>query len=135
MIERIHTLNIVYIIQNFLWNRKIIVIRILLIVFDYKSTDRSFMANHIKKKTKKRDITLVYCNDNIKKYLQETTLHGLKYLADSSLTIWEKSVINCILAFILIIWKNFKFELQTILLRFYLKNNNRITVEKLLLWK
>ncbi|XP_059226078.1 pickpocket protein 28 [Stomoxys calcitrans] len=27
---------------------------------------------------------------NIKKYLQETTLHGFKYLADSSLSNWEK---------------------------------------------
>ncbi|XP_037806112.1 pickpocket protein 28 [Lucilia sericata] len=48
------------------------------------------MANQIRKKQRKSEIVQVYCMDNIKKYLQETTLHGLKYLADSSLTIWEK---------------------------------------------
>lgn len=48
------------------------------------------MANPIHRKPKKSEIVQLYCSENIKKYLQETTLHGLKYLADNTLTLWEK---------------------------------------------
>ncbi|XP_061397014.1 pickpocket protein 28-like [Musca vetustissima] len=41
-------------------------------------------------KLKRRKQLEIYCLGNLKKYLQETTLHGLKYLADTSLTNWEK---------------------------------------------
>ncbi|XP_061388754.1 pickpocket protein 28-like, partial [Musca vetustissima] len=43
-----------------------------------------------RRKLKRRKQLEIYCLGNLKKYLQETTLHGLKYLADSSLTNWEK---------------------------------------------
>ncbi|XP_053965737.1 pickpocket protein 28 [Anastrepha ludens] len=36
-----------------------------------------------------------YCRANVKKFLRETTLHGLKYLADDNITIWEKSFFLC----------------------------------------
>lgn len=37
-----------------------------------------------------KKIVKTYCRGNVKKFLKETTLHGLKYLADDSITIWEK---------------------------------------------
>ncbi|XP_036333953.1 pickpocket protein 28 isoform X2 [Rhagoletis pomonella] len=36
-----------------------------------------------------------YCSGNVKQFLRESTLHGLKYLADDSITIWEKSFFLC----------------------------------------
>ncbi|XP_073847825.1 pickpocket protein 28-like [Musca autumnalis] len=42
------------------------------------------------RKLKRSEQLEIYCLGNLKKYLQETTLHGLKYLADNSLTNWEK---------------------------------------------
>ncbi|XP_019890715.1 pickpocket protein 28 [Musca domestica] len=42
------------------------------------------------RKPKRREQLEVYCLGNLKKYLQETTLHGLKYLVDNSLNGWEK---------------------------------------------
>ncbi|XP_019890716.2 pickpocket protein 28-like isoform X1 [Musca domestica] len=41
-------------------------------------------------KLKKREQLEIYCMGNLKKYLRETTLHGLKYLVDNSLNNWEK---------------------------------------------
>ncbi|XP_067633200.1 pickpocket protein 28 [Eurosta solidaginis] len=45
------------------------------------------------KETKK--IIKTYCRGNLKRFLRETTLHGLKYLADDSITLWEKSFFMC----------------------------------------
>ncbi|XP_075167156.1 pickpocket 12 [Haematobia irritans] len=50
------------------------------------------MANPVdhQKRLKRSEAVQLYCMGNLKKYLQETTLHGFKYLVDSSLTTWEK---------------------------------------------
>nr|XP_036231447.1 pickpocket protein 28 [Bactrocera oleae] len=42
-----------------------------------------------------KKIVKTYCRGNMKKFLKETTLHGLKYLADDTITIWEKSFFLC----------------------------------------
>ncbi|XP_037941630.1 pickpocket protein 28, partial [Teleopsis dalmanni] len=54
---------------------------------------------------KKQQIFRNYCMSNVRKFMSETSLHGLKFVADTTITIWERLffLISFVTAFVIAI--------------------------------